>query len=398
MVAGRPKMCGSCGKLMGVVDVCPYCGADNKRVRVRLKRAVSGRSLEKGLGAYPVTTFMVGANVLLFLVTMLYGGAEPARGLEVVSTNGEALLRLGAHHSLAIASGEWWRLITAVFLHGGLVHVFFNSFILWIAGRHLEAEFGPRLMFLIYMLSGVLGFVGSYFFGITFTIGASGAVSGILGALLVRRWLVDGNLRHPITTWVIQLIVITAIYGLAVNTVNNVAHVVGFVTGAGLAFALTKLRLPKLVAVGLMLLTTALGVATVIAFGAMALGLTKGGGEDVRQALACTNKALVAVVITGEAREAEAIIPELAKVALTCLDELPTIDGDADDALDAIESGLRLAIEAHLDGDRPEEQRGGNEALVGQRRFIAWLEANHARYNLPPLRRQRRATGMTEPQ
>ncbi len=376
-MAGRPKMCGNCGKLMGVADVCPYCGVDNNKVAVRLKRAASASRRGAGAGAFPVTVFMVGANLFLFAIAIAIGGARPGGGFEILSLDGETLLRLGGHFSPAIAAGDWWRLFTAIFLHGGLLHVFFNSFILWIAGRHLEAELGSRLMFLIYMLAGVLGFVASYVAGITFTVGASGAVSGLLGALLVRRWLVDGHFRNPITMWVIQLIVLTAIFGLVVSQVNNVAHLVGFLTGAGVAFLLTKVRLSKAGAVGLMLLTTALAVATAAALASMAFNLSRASGEDVVQAARCVDKATAALVDEGRS-----VDPARAAAALTCVDELPDIAGEADDALGVLRDGLKAGAEAHRAGDLIGEQDGARKILDGHGRFSRWLDANHARYGL----------------
>jgi len=371
-------MCASCGKLMGVVDECPYCGADNRKVGVRLKRVA--RSLEGGgRGAAPVTRGFVILNVFLFVAAIAIGGVSAAGGggLEIATPDVGLQFRLGLLYGPAVDAGDWWRLIMPIFLHLGVLHVFFNSYILWVAGQHVEAEIGPRLMFLVYMAAGILGFVGSYFAGIGGA-GASGAVSGLLGFLLVRRRLVDGDFRHPLTQWVIQLTVITAIFGLIVSRVNNVAHLVGFLTGGGFAWMLTRVRLSRRGAAGLMFATLGTAVATVAAIVAMLLSLGRGSADDLRQVAICVDQTTEALEDDGRS-----IAPERATRASECLATAPVLNGDAADAQRVMSTQLKLALDAHAEGDTAAEQAATSEILRARMLFGSWFKQNGARYGLP---------------
>ena len=368
-------MCASCGKLMGIVDECPYCGADNRKVGLRLKRAAAK---SKGSGsAYPVTLGFVIVNVFIFALAIAIGGfGSGGGGMEIATPNVELQFRLGLLYGPAVAAGDWWRLVMPIFLHLGVLHVFFNTYILWVAGRHVETEVGSRLTFMVYMAAGLLGFVASYFAGIGGA-GASGAVMGLLGFLVVRRRLVDGHFRSPVTLWVIQLIVLTAIFGLVVSRVNNVAHLVGFVTGAGLAWLLTTVRMKKLGAALIMLTTAALAVLTVAAMAAMLLSLSGGTGADVQQVNACVGAAENA--LTAARRSVD---PDLAQKAIDCFAAAPTLAGDAADAQQQLAKQLKVARDAHGDGDTAGEQQATHEIEQALIQFVTWLNHNAPRYGL----------------
>lgn len=366
-------MCASCGKLMGVADECPYCGADNKKVSLKIKRVMA--RAEGGKSAYPVTMGFVIVNVFLFIVAIAIGGLAPSSGLmSLGAPDIEFVYRLGLMYPPAIAAGDWWRLVTPVFLHLGVLHVFFNSYILWVAGRHVEDEVGPRLMFFVYMLAGILGFVASYATGTQLSGGASGAVSGLLGFVLVRRRLVDGDFRNPITMWIIQLIVLTAIFGLVVSRVDNAAHVGGIVSGAAIAWLLTTVRLSKAGAVAIMLLTTGLAVATVVALGSMALSLSRGTTGDLGAVAACMLKASDAV--TGRM----GLDPEATTAAIGCLEAAPKLGGAPGDAREQVLAALKLARDARGEGDTVGEQQGIHEVATGFNAFSGWFDHSYGLY------------------
>lgn len=374
-MAGRPKMCGSCGKLMGVVDVCPYCGADNRKVSVRLKRAA--KKAEGSGTPTPVTVTFVGVNVFFFLVALLVGGVSPSSGgLEIASPDIEVMFSLGLQYNPAIDAGDWWRLIMPVFLHLGVLHVFFNTYILWVAGRHVELEIGPRLMFLVYMAAGILGFVASYFADIGGA-GASGAVSGLLGFLIVRRRLVDGHFKSPITVWVIQLIVLTAVFGLVVSRVNNVAHLVGFLSGAGLAFVLTRVRIGRRGALAIMVSTTAIGLVTLAAVGSMVFALGRGTSEDLRLVARCVDSAQAALVDGGRA-----VSPEAAERAAACFESGPSLGGAGEDARRDIARFIGAAAAANREGSTGAEQEATSQVRRAIFDFTNWFHDKRALYGL----------------
>lgn len=372
-------MCASCGKLMGVGDACPYCGADNKKVALRLKRVAAGGAVKS---AHPVTTALVIVNVFLFLVALGVGGMRPTSGIfDFGAPNVEFAYRLGLMYQPAVAAGDWWRLITPIFLHLGVLHLFFNSYILWVAGRHLESEIGSRLMLMVYLGTGILGFVASYATGTILSGGASGAISGLLGFLIVRRRLVDGDFRNPLTMWIIQLIVLTAIFGVVVSRVDNAAHLGGFVSGALVALLLTKVRMGKGGALGLMLVTTGLVVATGVAAAQMGLSLTRGSSADVDGVTTC-------MVHASNAFDKEGLYVDQGKVGdlIDCFGTTASLGGEAAGARDEVIGQLKVAKDAHEHADAAAAQDASRRVREGVQRYRKWLDAHWALFFPPPAR------------
>jgi len=359
---------------MGVGDVCPYCGANQRKLSVKLVKAARAGG---GGGSARFTQLFVGLNLFLYAVAIAVGGIEEGGGvLDFLSPDYETLFRLGMQHNPAVEQGDWWRLVMPIFLHLGLLHVAFNTYILWVAGRHVEVDFGSRLMFLIYMASGLVGFIASYFAGIGGA-GASGAVSGLLGCILVRRRMVDGHFRDPITVWIIQLIILTAIFGFFVARVNNVAHLGGFLTGAALAALLTKVKLSRAGAVGLMLVTSALMVVTVAAVVTMALNLGRGAGSDVIAVERCVRLAQVSLASDGRS-----VDPQRGEAAATCLAGVPRVGLGGDEYVRQVRLGVERAVEAQRMGDLVGEQSAVIAARGGIEAFDRWLVSHAARYGL----------------
>jgi len=243
----RPKLCRNCGKLMGIVDVCPYCGtrqggvgSGSRKASFRVRLRIGG----EGAGGGPtVTGTLVVIHAFFFVTALIVGEPPSGGGLDFLAPNTEVLFKLGAQYNPAVAAGEWWRLVMSVFLHFGALHILFNSYLTWQAGRILESDMGGSVMFLVYFVTGVVGFMASYYeAGDGLTAGASGAVSGLLGWLIVRRRLVDGHFKHPLTRSVINLVVLNALIGLVLPIINNTAHLGGFLSGGVMGWALTRTR------------------------------------------------------------------------------------------------------------------------------------------------------------
>lgn len=367
----RPKLCANCGKLIGLATECPYCGTDNSKLSSRLKRAAN----KAEGGGMSVTMAILVVNVFLFAVAIIVGGSSGPGGLDIMQPNFEVLFRLGMTDPAAINAGQWWRMVVSVFLHLGLLHVAFNCFVLYVAGRWVEADFGGRFMFLIYMTSGILGFVASQIYGLGGA-GASGAVAGLLGALVVRRRLVDGHFRSPITQWVIQLIILNALVGLALSShINNVAHLGGFLTGGGLSFLLTKVRFGRGGALGLMLATWGVGVLTLVSFGLMALSLFRGAPDDVIAASRCFNE----VRVTVERRPFD---PEQAAKAKQCLSELNDLESEANDARDRAKASIGAAITAYDEGNTTIHLQSLESSAKAFSDYKRWEAAAISRYGL----------------
>ena len=178
-----------------------------------------------------VTWVLLAANALIWVATEQAGGSEDS----------EVLLGFGAMYGPLIATGEYWRLFTAMFLHVGLTHLAINSVGLLILGVQVERLFGHYRFAAIYLLAGLAGSVASFAFNsIGIAAGASGAIFGVLGALVaffvVRRDTM-GEMGRQTLTGLMVLLAINLFYGFASPGIDNFAHVGGFVAGFGLGIA-----------------------------------------------------------------------------------------------------------------------------------------------------------------
>src|SRR5262245_6725190 len=236
----RPfRLCERCARPTPVnLAQCVNCGAisiqsvvaeEQDRATRRYARALFSR-------ATPVTYALLGANVAVFvLMTVVSGGPE----------NSSTLIAFGAKTNALLRSGEWFRLITPIFIHAGLMHLLLNSYALWMVGMQVEKLYGSARFLLIYLLSGVGGVAGSYF-GQAFldkldapSVGASGAIFGFFGVLAVfgyryRREMPPAT-RRAMTAGVLPVIVINLFIGFTIPFIDNSAHIGGLLTGAALA-------------------------------------------------------------------------------------------------------------------------------------------------------------------
>src|SRR5215510_8629417 len=179
----------------------------------------------------PLYTYIFFAlNILIFLLMALAGG----------STNEPTLLAFGVKDNAEIAHGQWWRFITPIFIHIGMLHLFFNSYALWIVGPQVERLYGPARFVILYVLTGVAGVYGSYFYHPqSISAGASGAIFGLFGVLLVfgirYRSSIPPFFKRAVGTGVLPIIVINLIIGFTVPAIDNSAHIGGLLAGAALA-------------------------------------------------------------------------------------------------------------------------------------------------------------------
>jgi rhomboid protease GluP len=181
----------------------------------------------------PVVTYvLLGIIGVVFLLETLAGG----------STDTEALVRMGAKVSPLIAAGEYWRLFTAMFLHIGLLHLFFNGYALIAIGTELERILGWGRFLAIFVFSGLFGSLASYAFSASLSAGASGAIFGIIGALAAfflrhRQQLGAWGQRRLLN--IAFLLVINLVLGFTQPGIDNMAHLGGLVAGFALGWALS---------------------------------------------------------------------------------------------------------------------------------------------------------------
>ena len=184
-------------------------------------------TLRTGGSATPVVTYaLIAVNVVVFALSLLQSGSADPRYSQIFN-----------HGALATGFGletEYWRLLTSGFLHASLVHLAVNMFSLYIIGRDLEIAFGRARYLAIYLI-GLLGGSAAVMAieqGQTATVGASGAIYGLMGALFVALL----RMKAPVTT-VVVMIVINLVLSISIPNISLLGHVGGLVFGAAAAAA-----------------------------------------------------------------------------------------------------------------------------------------------------------------
>ena len=182
-------------------------------------------------------------NIALYLLMVLVaGGSLVAQFLSLKDFG--TLVAFGAKTNELLRQGDWFRLITPIFLHGGLLHLASNSWALWTVGPLVEKLYGPARFSLLYLCAGIGGVLGSFAGSgsrppFIPSVGASGAIFGLFGALLVfgfkyRREL-PSHFQRSIRSGILPVIVLNLFLGFSIPFIDNAAHIGGLVTGALLA-------------------------------------------------------------------------------------------------------------------------------------------------------------------
>jgi membrane associated rhomboid family serine protease len=198
------------------------------RVTTGVRRAAYG-----GTGAL-VTKALIAVNVLIFLVSL-------AQGSSLSQTSGTlfekgALEIHGIHGGLD--QGQWWRLITAAFLHGGLLHIAFNMWALLWLGTAVEGALGHFRFLLLYLASGLAGSAGALLWSPnTPVVGASGAIFGILGAGFILEWRATGQIAGNFMTVIVINLAITFGFSSFISAGGHVGGLVGGIVCAAIIVA-----------------------------------------------------------------------------------------------------------------------------------------------------------------
>ena len=229
----RPKICPACGSLVGISATrCHQCGTN-----LNFSLAAGSKGLSGFFGGRaPVTTVLLIVNILMFGVTwMAMASAGEGGGLSILwGMGGEPLYRLGESFPYSIfIMHEWYRLVTAMFLHGGLIHIGFNMMVLMDIGPVVEEVYGSARFLFLYTATGLVGFVLSAFNGHN-SVGASAPILGLIGLMIAITTKRGGahmqQLRSRLISWVVSIFV----FGFLMRGVDNWAHAGGLVAGFGL--------------------------------------------------------------------------------------------------------------------------------------------------------------------
>lgn len=235
-------LCPSCGRLTSAEAAeCLMCGRRNPGMwgfSTPLRALFRRRSF---------TNVVTVACIALYVASLLLDprAATSARGpFDAFSPSTGALMALGGAGTYPWRLGHWWTIFTGIYLHGGILHILFN--VLWIRqlGPAVEEIYGPARLVVIFTVSGAIGFLVSNAFGYQFTIGASGAVFGLLGAIVAFGKKRGGTVGAMVLRQYGYMALLMFVLSYFMQAVNNAAHAGGFVGGfaAGLVLSLAERR------------------------------------------------------------------------------------------------------------------------------------------------------------
>lgn len=183
---------------------------------------------------YKVTYTIIILNILLYLI-------EVIKSRNLIDIDIYTLIQMGAKVNVLINSGEIYRLLTSAFLHGGIIHIFFNMSALNIIGREVEAVYGSKRYIAIYVISALGGSVVSYLFKPnSISVGASGAIFGLLGAMLIFGLKERDKIGKQYMKNILETIGLNVIIGITIPNIDNFAHLGGLILGAITSFILFK--------------------------------------------------------------------------------------------------------------------------------------------------------------
>ena len=150
----------------------------------------------------------------------------------LLSPTGESLLKLGMGGSVPFQAGQWWSLITATYLHGGILHIAFNMMWLRQIGPWVEELYGNSRFWIIYTVAGLTGSIVTTMVGTPFFVGASGAVFGLFGALLYYGWRRGGTFGSALFRQALIWAAFGLVFGFIMPNVDNWGHIGGLIGGA----------------------------------------------------------------------------------------------------------------------------------------------------------------------
>ena len=246
---GRP-ICADCATFAPVGIRCPDHAGTRRGPTKRIKPPTVQRAPGVALatGDAPVTKALIGINLAIYLITCVQGGGINSPGgallnrLVLVGSRAELqfLAAVGRIPPGAVPTGdlthhhEWYRLVTAMFLHASIIHIGFNMYVLWVIGTPVEQYLGKVRYLGLYFISGLAGAAGALMqapYGTT--LGASGAIFGILGAMMVLEWQVTGRLAGQAA----GLVAINLGLSFVIPNISWGGHVGGLIGGILIMFA-----------------------------------------------------------------------------------------------------------------------------------------------------------------
>jgi rhomboid protease GluP len=245
----RPRLCPACGTLVGArATKCHECGTN-----VNFSMAAVSRSMSEVIPQEsPVTYALLGANFMLFVVCLAATAKVSGSFSLLGGMDGGVLMRLGARSTYYILQGEVWRLVMAMFLHGSLLHIGMNMFVLKDLGPQLEDVYGSARFLFLYAATGIVGFCWTtlwdwvtlarqlsptsdvfreYLQVFPPSVGASGALMGLLGLAIAITTVRGGAYMQMLRGQLLRSFGFILVMGLIIPGIDNAAHIGGFASG-----------------------------------------------------------------------------------------------------------------------------------------------------------------------
>jgi rhomboid protease GluP len=179
---------------------------------------------------FVVTPIIIDMNIIIFFLMVI-------AGLGFNEINATHLLAWGGNYRPYTLGGQWWRLLTSIFLHAGIAHVGMNMVFLLVIGLFLEPMIGSGRFLLAYLFTGIAAGVGSMLWYLAVSVGASGAIFGMIGVFI--SMLISPLINWSPTKIVVGIVVVFVgyyyLYGFA-SGIDNVAHIVGLISGVFIGY------------------------------------------------------------------------------------------------------------------------------------------------------------------
>jgi rhomboid protease GluP len=229
-------LCPNCRKLISKDEPrCPHCGLKNPASPLKYNFWTRGL-----MDPFRIIRWIIYLNAGMYVLTLLLNPMIPRfsyNPLMFLSPENRSLLLMGATGTIPVGQlGRWWTVISANFLHGSILHIFFNMFAFYQIAPLVVREYGVNRMIILYTLGGVFGFVVSFFAGVTFTIGASAALCSLIGASLYFGKSLGGSygqaIYRQLGAWTLGIF----LFGILFPGINNWGHGGGLLAGAAMGY------------------------------------------------------------------------------------------------------------------------------------------------------------------
>lgn len=201
-----------------------YCDSIVSNIGMLLQEFISDIESTSKDNNYWVTWSIILLNLIMYVISSVLSGNPFTMDINVLNT-------LGAKNNELIMSGQYYRFITCMFLHGSIIHIASNMYSLYCVGYMVEKVYGRIKYVFIYFLSGIISSYVSFLFSDAISIGASGAIFGVLGAVLVFSFRFKNRIGKELFVNIIAVIVLNIFIGVSMTNIDNFAHIGGLISG-----------------------------------------------------------------------------------------------------------------------------------------------------------------------